>query len=108
MHRRIAAALLEALLFRVCAVISLDENGKIVDAVLLSTDWPQGRMRIAEGAKEVWLISNHPDGNILADEQDRHNHGLLVHMAGNVRVRFFLASEYFPCFEAEIPKGQKI
>ena len=65
-------------------------------------------MRIAEGAKEVWLISSHPDGNTLADEQDRHNHRLLVCMAGGARVRFFLASEYFPCFETEILWSQKI
>lgn len=101
MHKQIAEALLESLFYRISAIVSLDENERILSVALFSTDWPQGHMRIDENAKEVWLISLHPSGDMQPDEQDRLNFQLLCSMAGSARIRLFLASEYFSCFEVE-------
>ena len=103
MYKRIAEALLEAVFYRVSAVVSLDEEERILCVSLFSTDWPEENLCIDAKAKEIWLISNHPEGGMQPDEQDKRNYHLLVRKAGSVSVRFFLASEYFSCFEAEIP-----
>jgi len=108
MHKRIAEALLESLVDRVSAIVSLNENGRPIDVMLFSTDWPLGRMRVAENASEIYLISHHPDGGMLPDEQDGLNYRQLVGMAGSAPVRFFLASEYYPCFETEISEMPKM
>ena len=102
MHQKIAAALLESVFFRVSAVVSLDKYGNVIDAVLFSTDWPDGHIRFAEEAEEIWLISNHPEGMMLPDEQDRENYLSLAKRAGSRKIRFFLASEYFDCIEADM------
>jgi len=107
MHRKIAAALLESVFYRVSAVVSLDGHGGILGVALFSTDWPQGHMRISENAEEVWLISHHPDGGTLPDERDESNLRLLVSMAGGAKVRLFLSSEYYPCFEWMMIKTHK-
>jgi len=103
MYQRIAGALLESVFYRVSAVVSLHEDGKIQCVSLFSTDWPEGHLHVDGNAKEIWLISNHPDGCMLPDMQDRQNYQQLSRMAGGALVRLFLASECFSCFEAEIP-----
>ena len=102
MYQKIAAALLESVFFRVSAVVSLDKCGSIIDAALFSTDWPDGHILFEKDAEEIWLISNHPDGMMLPDEQDRYNYMSLAGLAGSRKIRFFLASEYFDCFEADL------
>ena len=108
MHERIAKALLESVFYRVSAVVSLDECDRVMSVLLFSTEWPEGRLHIGERAKELWLISNHPDGCMLPDMQDCRNYQQIVHMAGSVPVRLFLASEYYPCFEAEISEASEM
>lgn len=107
MHRKIAAALLESVFFRVSAIVSLDEYGNLMDVALFSTDWSKEHMRFAKDTKEIWLISNHPDGSVLPDEQDRRNRRMLASMAGKAKVRLFLASEYFPCFETDMSMNER-
>lgn len=103
MHERIATALLKQVFFEVSAIVSLDGDGRILGVFLFSTDWPENNMRIAEGAREVWLISNHPQGEQAPYPQDLRNCSTIAGMSKGISVRFFLCSEYFSCFEAEIP-----
>jgi len=107
-YRRIAKALLESVFYRVSAIISLDENEKILSVTLFSTDWPEGHLCIDENAREIWLISNHPDGSMQPDDQDCHNFHLIERLACGILVRFFLASEYFSCFRAEISQSLRM
>ena len=102
MHQKIAETLLESVFFRVSAVVSLGKYGNVIDAALFSTDWPDGHIRFAEDAEEIWLLSNHPEGRRLPDEQDRDNYLSLAEMAGSRKIRFFLASECFDCIEADM------
>ena len=101
MHRRIAQALLESIYFHVSAVVSLNEAGEVIFVNLFSTDYPDGQLRIAEGRKEIWLLSNHPEGNRTPYEQDICNYCALLGQAGGCTVRLFLTSEYFECFEVK-------
>jgi len=102
MQERIAKALLECVFYRVSAIVSVGENGQILGVQLFSTDWPDRHMHFTEEAKEVWLISNHPDGEMHPDEQDVRNYRSLVSRMPGVQVRLYLSSEYFSCFETTI------
>ncbi len=101
MHRRIARALLESVYFHISAVVSLNEAGAVLSVNLFSTDDPGDRSCFDEDAREIWLISNHPEGNQTPYGQDIYNYQLLVRQAGDRKVRLFLSSEYFTCFEVK-------
>lgn len=101
MYRKIARALLESIYFHVSAVVSLNEAGEILSVNLFSTDYPGDLLRLTKDAREIWLISNHPEGNQTPYEQDICNYRALAGQAGGSTVRLFLSSEYFACFEAK-------
>ena len=101
MYERIAHALLVPLFFRVSAVVSLDAKGSILYVDMLNTDWPRDEMCVETGTREIWLISNHPEGTKEPYPQDMDNLRRIASAAKGRSVRLFLCSEYFSCFEAE-------
>ena len=105
MYEGIARTLLEGTYFKVSAIVSLDDREEMLSVSLFCTEHPEGRLRMAEGAKEVWLISNHPEGNQAPYEQDIVNYRTLVGKTGRSKVRLFLSSEYFACFEIKGNRG---
>ena len=101
MHERIAAALLSAVCFEVSAIVSMGAEGEILGVSLFTTAYPGENLRAEENAREIWLISNHPEGGTAPYPQDLKNARRIVAEAKPACVRLFLCSEYFPCFETD-------
>lgn len=107
MHRKLARALLTNVYHEVSAVVSLGEKQEILDVFLFDTMFYRGKLRIAEKARAVYLISNHPEGRKEPYEQDLRRYTALCLTAREIPVKLFISSEYFTCCEAEVPFFRK-
>ena len=81
------------------AVVSLDDDGRILKVHLSDTYWRADSLRIAPSAREIWLISHHPEGRKTPYEEDLRNLASIKGSVDGVSIRFFLASEYIGCIE---------
>ena len=104
MYRRLARALLEDIYHPVSAAISIGEKGEILGIHLFDTAFCSKRMRVEPETKEIWLMSNHFDGCPTLYDADVQNLHRLLQLAGERRVRMFLASEEYACREIELPE----
>lgn len=84
------------------AVLSLDEEGKVIELFQFDTFFPNGEIVIAKNAAQVWLMSNHPEGMRLMTQEDWQNLRRVREATGGARVRMFLAGEELDCVEVEI------
>lgn len=105
MHQRLAKALLEDIYHPVSAAISIGEKGEILGVHLFDTAFCGERMRVEPEAKEIWLMSNHFDGCPTLYDADVQNLRSLMQLAGEGRVRMFLASEEYACREIELSEN---
>ena len=64
MMKEIARALLIHVYHPVSAVVSLDGIGGVMDVFLFDTKFAGARIKVHECAKEVALITNHPEGSM--------------------------------------------
>lgn len=103
MHERIAKALLQDIYHPVSAVISIGAEGEILSVHLFDTAFGGERMRAEINARELWLMSNHHDGCTTLYDADLQNLRYLLQLAGERRVRMFLASEEYACREIGLP-----
>lgn len=99
MYERLAKALLQDIYHPVSAVISIGAEGEILGVHLFDTAFGGERMRAEINARELWLMSNHHDGCTTLYDADLQNLRRLRQLAGERRVRMFLASEEYACRE---------
>ncbi|MGN0775909.1 MAG: hypothetical protein ACI4MM_04440 [Candidatus Ventricola sp.] len=103
MQERLAKALLQDIYHPVSAVISIGAEGEILGVHLFDTAFGGERMSAERNARELWLMSNHHDGCATLYDADLQNLRYLRQLAGERRVRMFLASEEYVCREIELP-----
>ena len=103
MHERLAKALLQDIYHPVSAVISIGAEGEILGIHLFDTAFGGENMRVKADATEIWLMSNHHDGCTTLYDADLQNLRRLRQLAGERRVRMFLASEEYVCREIGLP-----
>lgn len=104
---RVSRALLENVFHPVTAVVSLDDQGGIISAELYDTEFCVDAVREAAGCCEVWMMTNHPDGDRALSEQDIYNAAILKSRMHGRMVRVFVTGEDIGCVEVPLTEGQK-
>lgn len=84
---------------RISAIVSFDDAGKIIEIKLFDTDFCDSVFP-TPCAKEVWLMSNHPEGSEEPYARDIENAERIRKTLPDVRMRVFLTNEDFICREA--------
>lgn len=95
----ISRALLENIYHAVTAVVSLDEDGRILGIALVDTAGYDACVREEAGCAEVWLMSQHPEGSTGLYEEDMRRLACLRARLPGGRVRAFVTCEDFGCVE---------
>ncbi|MBQ4265563.1 MAG: hypothetical protein IJB85_08635 [Clostridia bacterium] len=104
LHRieEIAERLLLHTGYPLTAVVSLDENGMMIDICLFDTYWQSDSMCVAPAASEIWLISHHPEGGKMPYNEDLYSMERVKAMVDGAQIRFFLVSEYDGCMALSV------
>lgn len=102
----ISRALLENVYYAVTAVVSLDENGRIMSVQLFDTVGCDVCVREEAGCAEVWLMSQHPEGREKLYEEDERRAAYLRARLRGGRVRVFVTGEDLGCVEIGAPKPE--
>lgn len=101
MPERIARSLLEHVFYRASAVAVVKKGGGCAIKVI-DTEFGTSYVTLPEGAKEIWLISNHPEGQTAPYEADRENIRMIREQAPRARIRLFICGEDIGCREMEL------
>lgn len=103
MWGRIAEKLLLHVFCPVSAAVSVGEEG-VRFVHVFDTKWYSSDIRLDPKAEEIWLISNHPEGNPALYEEDRDNLQRIRACSPHMRIRFFIANEDTGCMETDVEK----
>lgn len=103
MPEMIAQTLLMHVLYEVSAVVSIAADGSVVCIKLFDTVFGGEYMCVDAAAKEVWLMSNHPEGRTELYKADRTNLRWIQAAVPTARVRLFITNEDFGCMEMDLP-----
>lgn len=96
---QMASCLLNDVYHPVSLCIALDEAGNVRDAHLFDTSFFIGEIIKAEYANEIWLLTNHCDGNLELSDDDWRNVKQLMSIRGRAHVRVFVVGEEIGCQE---------
>lgn len=83
------------------ACVCLDADGQILSIWQFDAAFCARKPVIAPDTREVWLISNHPEGNMRPEPEDVRCAGRLREQLGGAALRTFIASEDEGCREIE-------
>lgn len=98
----LAQNLLMHVYYRLSAAVSLDASGHPSWVRMFDTEFGSMCMRVAQDADEVWLMSNHPEGQTSLYEADMNNLMLLRAAAPKARLRVFVVNEDTGCTEIDL------
>ena len=92
-------ALLRDVFCALSACVCLDAEGEVLSLRLFDTVFCERMPEIAPDAREIWLISSHPEGEPTGD--DRRWAERLRAASGGATLRTFLTNEDEGCREIE-------
>lgn len=98
----ISAALLERVFHPVTAVVSLDAAGEVLDLYLFDTEFARADVPGVPGTKQLWMLTNHPEGCRYLNDHDWKNIRDLRRRAPGVPLRVFITGEDVGCFETAL------
>lgn len=101
MPERIARELLNNVYYPVTAIVSLNAAGGITRVRLFDTGFGAAHMDFDPDAREIWLMTNHPEGFARLTEEDKEIIALLRRRAGSAPLRVFITGEDIGCREVD-------
>ena len=99
MFRQIAEQMLTHVFYRVSAVVGIGETQRVCSMRMFDTEFGAAYMHVPENAREIWLISNHPEGQISPYEADLEHAERILRAAPGVRLRLFVCGEDIGCID---------
>lgn len=78
-------------------VISLDADGNRLDVCQVDTQFGAEHIILAPDAAQIWLLTNHPEGQIRLNEWDIANLRWILARAGSAQVSAYVAGEDIGC-----------
>ena len=102
MVQRIAEALLIRVYGDVSDVVSLDENGEVQGVQMFDTRFGGEWMQAEPNAREIWLMSNHPQGNRMLSDEDMANAARIKERQPFIPLRMFITGEDIGCREVAL------
>lgn len=87
-------------------VISLDAHGYMLDLCQVDTQFGAEHIILAPDAAQIWLLTNHPEGQIRLNEWDVANLSWILDHAGSAQVYVFVAGEDVGCHLVWTGKGE--
>lgn len=99
MYRRIAKQLLIHVFYRMSAVVIPGEARNVCCVWMFDTVYGAVPARLPQEAREIWLISNHPEGQTSPYAADIKNIKRIYCAVPKARVRLFICGEDIGCME---------
>lgn len=92
-------ALMRDVYYPFSACVCLNAEGGVLALRLFDTAFCPRVPEVMPGAREVWLISNHPDGSAAPEPEDIRRAAQLRERLGGLPLRTFITGEDEGCRE---------
>ncbi len=102
MFEQIAEHLLIHVFYRVSAVVVVEDMKRTDGITIFDTEFGGAYAAVPARAQEIWLISNHPEGQTLPYAADWENVEHLRRRAPKARIRLFICGEDIGCIEHQV------
>lgn len=102
MPERIARSLLMHVFYRVSVIVAVSKDRRAYSVKAFDTAFGAEFMVVPRWAEEIWLISNHPEGQCTLYAEDVENLRRIESAARDARMRMFIANEDTGCREIDL------